>query len=304
MIRAILPETRGRGGWRGQRVFEIPRELVDSLVPADGTPWPDPVRDVNKQPVVVGHVLQRDYPKRKTHCRLTVMYKTLTWLEVLEQRPNKGVLSIRHYTVNERLKTKPVEGWPGFKMAWTNPYEIGVKRPDIVHRATPILEGPDPTDPTGQSKYVITAGSNIVSRGMIRFMLDAVVSNYATFVTQFQDKLGFASITPMSMFWGATGQRQTRLMAIATSPYTRSDKHLHRVQYYFLGKPEGWSQYCESTKYENRAIQQEILDSLNVGTERFSTKHLWLPTSDVMRCDLMEYANFSPINSMVMGVTW
>jgi len=265
-------------GWTRRAIFEsVPADIAESLVPPEGTPWPG--ESGKEAAVLMDSDVEFDHTPRRgleNLARIILYYWPRTWEQWLEAHPNKGVLIGRSNLISEPCKT-----WNG-----------------------KILEGRDPSDLTGRTKWKITSGSNTLFRGQGVYEVYAVINNRDTYFYPYVSKVGGYNSNLMMKFplWPeASREGQWLLTYISCEPRATASK-LYTTRYQFALNMDtvlGWADPCISTKFTVCAVQVPVIDEYGEPTGDMRVKSELVATTTTQSTVMLSAENFSVIDNML-----
>jgi hypothetical protein len=271
----------GRIGWTRRAIFEgIPSAQVESLIPADYTPWPGTSGQF--APVLIDSDVYPDWRPRPNRdggylSRVVLTYRPMTCWEWLEQHPNKGILL------------------PSSAM--------NVRRVRAV--GTDVIEGPDPADEQGLTKLTVTSGTNIQTTPRPVFEIAAIVDDQQTFFFQFLGRVGMYNAAPMlslplTPFSSDTGRFM--LTGMSSAPRPGTTKRLFDARYRFTANLDtnlGFADPCVSTVWQTITREVDALDEDDnvVGTKYVVTA---IPVATRSRV-LLSSTTFVEIETMLLN---
>ena len=251
-------------GWTRRVVFKnVPYATAESLVPAEYTPYPG---ETGKEAaVLIDSDVEQDW--RPALSMVTLYYRPLTWEEWLEAHPNKGVLFADSGAKSDRVSI--VDG--------------------------NVLEGPDLTD--GESKWVITSGTNVIFRSQGVYEIYAVINNSDYYFFQFVGAVGRWNLNimnkfPLTPFASAAGQ--FLLTMLSRRPRQGTGRQF-TLRARFQLDLDLWKNNVISTKFTQEVKKVTADDD----TEQYIL--VWEPQTDTYSTQLVLGQNFSVLNSLLIN---
>ena len=214
---------------------------------------------------------QKDYHPGCTF--LTAQYRALSTDEFMERYPSKGVVLVL----------------PAMRMENIKYDKNGV-----------LVNGIDPTDPTGATVYKIVQGPSTVRRPLLVFRVHAIVSSKSMWIDQHADKLGMVNSNFMSRLgrYGAgKGELLFNRMAAAPLPW---DKSKYVVDYDFAWSGQRgvvWNKLSVSRMFKRKVVQVSRVNSAGED-DGFRDIYTKVPTDTWAYAPTYGEKNFTMINNL------
>ncbi len=104
-----------------------------------------------------------------------------------------------------------------------------------------IIQGLDPADPTGRTKWQLVKGEGVIPQESAVFVVRGFTRRPKTFITQFQELINSINTNRMSDVFGKyRDPRKLRLAGVDSRPDTFTSKGFW-VDYYLEGRAQGWA---------------------------------------------------------------
>lgn len=262
----------GHRAWSGRRVFECPNTEVQAQITALwDTTYPGLTgRETAYAVRVHGPFASKDV----SNSILAADYRTLTNDEYMERFASKGVVYTRGSYRSEPL---------------------------ILDKNGLVINGIDPTDPSGQTVWKIERGPDTKLRPQTEFVVHAHVTSRSVWVDQYADRLGMLNSTFMANIgqYGA-GIGEVLFYNMKSQP-NQHDKSKAIVDYAFLWSGERglkWNELTVSRKWVKRALTVPVLD--DAGADTGETKKIYgsVSTSVTRTAEPFESFNFTFIDGL------
>ena len=205
--------------------------------------------------------------------RIIAQYRTLSNDEYMERYPPKGIVLGKSAIRMERIKYD----------------KNGV-----------LVNGVDPTDPTGRTVYKIVAGPETVRRNLMMYRIHAIVASKSIWIDQYTDKLGMVNSSWMGNLsrWGSN-KRELLFSGLSFAPLPY-DKSKFVVDYDFLWdgqKGVEWNKLSISRMFKWKIAQTPRINSAgeDEGTRDIITK---VPTDTWAYAPMYAEKNFSMVNNL------
>lgn len=307
-------------GWTTRGVFVgVPKSQVKDLVPPEWSPLPGQAGSFAE--VLIGSKVEADWRVRvgDNYARVTLYYRPMTFLEWLEAHPNKGVLICRSAVMSQRVHSVPaaaqaatttltVGNWSlslplytnGFDPTWGNLFG-GINAGSSMI----MLDGQDPTSPEGVLFWRITQGSPIKFMGRTVYEVFAVIDNPDVYFYQFASKVGCYNTIEMGAFPLAPETSRTGqwlLIGLSCAPrYAAKRLFTYRARFALNNEGLGWAEPTISRQFEVKSYvveQKDKATGLVIGKRSVRTL---IPTGKQNTVHLIQPANFTPINAMLIN---
>ena len=214
----------------------------------------------------------KNYRQGMTH--LTAQYRTLSNDEYMERYPPKGV----------------VLGFPGFRMENIKYDKNGV-----------LVNGIDPTDPTGRTVYKIVRGPSSVRRPLMVYRIHAIVASKSIWIDQYTDKLGMVNSSWMGNLsrWGSNKRELVfSRLGFAPLPY---DKSKFVVDYDFTWTGQRgleWNKLSISRMFMRKVVRTPVLGNDGEATSAERDLYMRVPTTTWAYAPMYAEKNFSMVNNL------
>jgi len=144
--------------------------------------------------------------------QIVVQYRTLTNNEYMERFPPRGILLTNAANRSRRVN---------------------------ADRTGQMIQGIDPSDPTGQTLWKIVHGTGLNYETMVTFVVRACVNSWQRYIEGMAKYIGSVNTNKMFDFDPYGKPRHLRLTGMITRP-SQFDNRLTWVDYVFLGKWTAW----------------------------------------------------------------
>lgn len=266
-------------GWTRRVIFTgVPGAEAEGLLPEEHSPYPGTTG--NQAPVLMDSDIEDDLlAKPENLKRVTLYYRPRDFLEWLIDNPNKGVLIGDSSLISTDLK---------------------------IFNGT-VIEGNDPTDPNGLTKWKRTSGSNALFGGRAIYEIFGVIDNRDIYFYQFVSKVGMCNEQIMGNFPlvpESSYQYQWLLVSLMCTPMRRVAAKLYTLRAQFMLNMDttlGWADPCVSSQYTIETRRVPRMDGgEEIGTDVIKVD---IPTGVTREVDLVPSALFQPLDNM-LEVSW
>lgn len=206
--------------------------------------------------------------------RIIAQYRTLSTDEYMERYPSKGVVLML----------------PAMRMETIKYDKNGI-----------LVNGVDPTDPTGATVYKIVSGPSTVRRPLLVYRVHAIISSKSIWIDQHADKLGMINSNFMSRLgrYGA-GKGELLFTRMAAAPL-QWDKSKYVVDYDFAWTGQRgvvWNRLSVSRMFKRRVVEVPYVDSDGEETDVTRPIYAELPTDTWKYAPMYGEKNFGMINNL------
>ena len=305
----------GKGFTRRVVYTGVPSNRVESLLPAEYTPFPG---ESGKRAAVLmkRQVKFQDRVGRttqKSKSRVVLFYRPLTFDEWLEANPNHAVLFARTGSFSSRILAAPTAAGP-FNNSIFGPllqlFSVkDINRPNFLgitgsasDGEDKVIEGPDAEAGT---TWVVTSGTNVITKYRQIYEVYAVVDDLDSHFYPFTSKIGrynqFA-LTGFPLAPEPSRPAQWLLVGMSKEPRPAKER-LWTCRYQFMFDDEGWDKATISTEFRLEAVEEVIQRQDPTLTPMTRSVIKQVPTGNVRSVNLLHPFNFFGIDKMFID-TW